>query len=48
MKTKFNSNDDLPSGKTLEMNGVIIAIRSVFDDGNKKFHEHFWTNVCKK
>ena len=30
MKTKFNSDDDLPLNKTLEIRSMIIVVRSVF------------------
>ena len=35
MKTKFNSDDDLPLNKTLEIRSMIIVVRSVFYENNK-------------
>ena len=32
MKIKFNSDDDLPLNKTLELYNMIIVLRSVFHD----------------
>ena len=37
MKIKFNSNDDLPSDKTLGLHAVIIVSRFVFNDGSKYY-----------
>ena len=39
MKIKFNSNDDLPLKKTLELYSMVIVVRSVF-------HEE--TNITSK
>ena len=33
MKTKFNSDDDLPLNKQLKFHNMTITIRSVFEDG---------------
>ena len=35
MKTKLNSDDDLPLNKTLEIRSMIIVVRSVFYESNK-------------
>ena len=35
MKTKLNSDDDLPLNKTLEIRSMIIVARSVFYESNK-------------
>ena len=35
MKIKFDSNDNLPSNKTIEIPIVTIVIRSVFHEHNK-------------
>ena len=35
MKTKFNSDDDLPLKKLLKFHAVITFIRSVFEEGGK-------------
>ena len=37
MKIRFNSNDDLPLGKTLKMYNVVISIISVVYDNNKYY-----------
>ena len=37
MKIKFNSDDDLPLKKTLELYNVVIGGRSGFQEGNKYY-----------
>ena len=37
MKIKFESNDDLPLGKILNIPVCIIIIRSVFDEDGKYY-----------
>ena len=37
MKIKFNSDDDLPLNKTLEIHNMIKVVRSVFHKGNKYY-----------
>ena len=37
MKIKFNSGDDLPLKKTLELYNMVIVVRSVFHEGNKYY-----------
>ena len=37
MKTKFNSDDDLPLNKQLKFHAVIIIIRSVFEEDSKLY-----------
>ena len=39
MKHKFNSDDDLPLEKTLELYNVIIVVRSVFHEDNKYYYK---------
>ena len=34
MKIKFNSDDELPLNKTIEILGMIIVVRSVFHENN--------------
>ena len=41
MKIKFNSDDDLPLNKTLELRKMIIVVRSVFHEGNKCYPHVF-------
>ena len=35
MKIKFNSDDDLPLKKTLELHNMIIVVIAVFHEGSK-------------
>ena len=35
MKTKFNSDDDLPLNETLKLHNMTIIIRSVFEEDGK-------------
>ena len=37
MKIKFNSGDDLPLKKTLELYNMVIVVRSVFHECNKYY-----------
>ena len=37
MKIKFNSDDDLPQKKTLQLYNMVIVVGSVFDKGNKDY-----------
>ena len=37
MKIKFNSDDDLPARKTLELHNIIIVVRYLFHEGNKYY-----------
>ena len=37
MKIKFDSNDDLPLNKSLNLDNMAIAVRSVFSEGNKYY-----------
>ena len=41
MTIKFNSDDDLPSNKTLGLYNMIILIRSVFHEGDKYYPQVF-------
>ena len=41
MKNKSNSDDNLPLKKTLELYDMIIAVRSVFHEGNKNYPQAF-------
>ena len=34
MKIKFNSNDELPLNKTIEIPSMTIVVRTVFDENN--------------
>ena len=35
MKTKFNSDDDLPPNKTIEIHNMIVVVRAVSHDNNE-------------
>ena len=41
MKTKFNSDDDLPLNKQLKFYNMVITIRSVFEEDGKLYPEVF-------
>ena len=41
MEIKFSSDDNLPLKKTLELYNMIIAVRSVFHEGNKYYPQPF-------
>ena len=41
MKIKFNSDDDLPLKKTLELDNIIIVVTSVFHDNIKYYLQFF-------
>ena len=35
MKIQFNSDDDVPLNKTIEIHNVIIVVRAIFHENNK-------------
>ena len=37
MKIKFNSDDDLPANKTLEISSMLIVIKAAFHENNKHY-----------
>ena len=41
MKTKFNSDDDLPLNKPLKFHAMTIIIRSVFEEDGKLYQQVF-------
>ena len=41
IKIKFNSNDDLPLNKTLELHNMTIVVRAVFHEDNKYYPQVF-------
>ena len=41
MKTKFNSDDDLPLKKTLEFRNMITVVRPAFHEGSKYYPQVF-------
>ena len=46
MKIKFNSDDDLPLKKTLELDNIITVVTSVFYDNIKYYLQFFQMIVC--
>ena len=40
-KVKFNSDDELPQNKTIEIPSMIIAVRAVFHENNKYYPQVF-------
>ena len=45
MKVRFESNDDLPLGKILNIPNMIIVNRSVFQEDNK-YYPHVYLHEC--
>ena len=45
MKTKFDSNDNIPLNKTLKFRALTIVIRSVFDSEGKYYPQTFLDNT---
>ena len=41
MKIKFNSDDQLPRNKTIEISSMIITVRAVFHENYKYYQEVF-------
>ena len=41
MKIKINSDDDVPLNKPLKLHGMRIIIRSVFEEGGKRYPQVF-------
>ena len=39
MKIKFNSDDELPLNKTVEIPTITIAVRAVFHENNKYYSQ---------
>ena len=46
MKIKFNSDDELPLNKTIEIPTMTIVVRAVFHENNKYYPQVFQTIVC--
>ena len=42
MKTKFNSDDELPLNKMIEIASLIIVVRAVFPENNKYYPQGFF------
>ena len=45
MKIKFNSDDELPLNKTIEIHSMIIDVRAVFH-ANKKYYPQVFLDEC--
>ena len=41
MKIKFNSDDELPINKMVEMTTITIAVRAIFIENNKYYLQVF-------
>ena len=41
MKIKFNSEDQLPLNKTIEISSMVIVVRAIFYDSNKYYPQAF-------
>ena len=37
MKIKFNSDDDLPLNKTIEIHNATVVVRAIFHENNKYY-----------
>ena len=42
MKIKFNSDDELPLNKMIEIPSMIIVVRAVFHENNKYYSQVFF------
>ena len=45
MKIRFESDDDLPLGKTINVVDIIVVVASVLEK-NGKYYPHFFTWMC--
>ena len=41
MKIKFDSDEELPLNKTIEIRSIIIVVRAVFHENNKYYSQIF-------
>ena len=41
MKIKFDSDEELPLNKTIEIRSIIIVVRAVFHENNKYYSQVF-------
>ena len=48
MKIKFNSDNNLPLKKTLELHNTIIVVTSVFHEDKKHYPKHFLEDYLYK
>ena len=47
MTIKFNSDDELPLNKTIEVPSMIIVVRAVFHENNKYYPQVFLNESIK-
>ena len=45
MKIKFESDDDLPFGKTINILGMIYVVASVLENNGKYYPQFFYMNA---
>ena len=45
MKTKLNSDDELPLNKTVEIPTIVIVVRAIFLENNK-YYPHVFLDEC--
>ena len=48
MKTKFNSDDELPLNKTIEIPSTTIVVRAIFLESNKYYLQVFFDECLYK
>ena len=48
MKIKFNSEDQLPLNKTIEIPSMVIVVRAIFYDSNKYYPQVFLDEFLHK
>ena len=41
MKIKFDSDDELPLNKTIDIHSMIIVVRAIFHESNKYYSQVF-------
>ena len=48
MKIKFDSDNDLPLNKTIEINVARISVGAIFDENNKYYPQVFLNKCLQK
>ena len=48
IKIKFNSDDELPLNKTIEISTIIIVVRAIFLESNKYYPQVFLDECLDK
>ena len=46
MKIKFDSDDDLPLNKTIEIHNVTIVVRALFHENHKYYYSQVFLDEC--